>query len=306
MATPSETRELPHFRAHIAKAIAAQEHSYKHKHAILFFYEENGTDDENEAGAPSSCLQEFFGATVTILEIVRDDRIPAETLQNTINQTVDTIGPCGDKYERSLIMIAYIGEAVMDDGHVLFATSTFQQAIFWDTIREALFTDIEKLNHIDALGLIDCCNVPEITVKTSRKCQVLACPRSGSGAITLTRRLTDTARHLQQQGSAWTTVDSLFEEMQRQDSKPCNYAPEMALHQISGDKPISLRFKQLLVTRELREEFDGVRGGNIEGAFRITMPDEDSTHMERLKEWAAAAPAGVTISVVDKDGNKVF
>lgn len=305
MAAPSETRGLPHFRTHIAKTLAAREHSYKHKHAILFFYEENGTDDENEAGALSICLQEIFGVTVTVLKIARDDMTPAETLQNTINQTVDTISPCGDEDERSLIIIAYIGEAVVDDGHILFSAFTFRQAMFWDTIREALFTDNEKLDHIDALGLIDCCNVPGTTVQTSRKCQVLAYPRSGSG-VTLTQRLTEAARHLQQQGSAWTTVDSLFEEMQRQESKPCNYAPEMALHQFSGDKPISLRFKQLLVTRELREELDGVRGGNIDGVFGFTIPDEDPMHMERLKEWAAAAPASVTVSIVDKDGNKVF
>ncbi|EYE95767.1 uncharacterized protein EURHEDRAFT_386156, partial [Aspergillus ruber CBS 135680] len=244
MTAPSETRELPHFRSHVTKATAAREHSYKHKHAILLFYEENGKDDENEAEALSSCLQEFFGITATILKIARDDMTPAETLQHTINQTIDTTGPCGDDYERSLIIIAYIGEAVVDDGHVLFSTFTFQQAMFWDTIREALFTENERLSHIDALGLIDCCNVPETTVQTSRKCQVLAYPRSGSG-VTLTRQLTDAARLLQQRGSAWTTVNSLFEEMQRHDSKPCNYASKMALHQISGDKPISLRFKQL-------------------------------------------------------------
>ncbi|ODM17851.1 hypothetical protein SI65_06639 [Aspergillus cristatus] len=238
----------PSFQEHI-EVIVAREHSYKHKYAILFFFEEND-----------------FGVTVTILKIAAGDRTPAETLQNTINQTVDMIGPCGDEVERSLIIIVYIGEAVVDDGHILFSTFTFRQAIFWDTIREALFTGIEKLNHIDALGLIDCCSVLEITVQTSRKCQ---------------------------RGSAQTTVDSLFEEMQHQGSNPCGDVSELVLCQISGDKPISLRFKQSLMTRELQEELDGVRG-NIEGVSRITMPDE------------AAAPASFTVSIVDKDGNKVF
>lgn len=162
---------------------------------------------------------------------------------------------------------------MVDNGHTLFSTFIFQQAVFWDTIRGALFTDNEKLNHIDGLGLVDYCNVPETTVQTSRKCQVLTYPRSGSG-VALTRRLTDAACHLQQQGSAWTTIDSLFEEMQRQDSKPCNYTPEMTLHQIIGDRPISC-FKQLLVTRELQEELAGVQEGKIKNFFRITMPDED-------------------------------
>lgn len=92
MAAPSETRKLPHFRSQVAKSSAAQEHSYNHKHAILLFHEENSTDDENEAGAFSSCLQEVFGITVTILMIARGDMTPAETLQNIINQTVHTIG----------------------------------------------------------------------------------------------------------------------------------------------------------------------------------------------------------------------
>jgi len=152
------------------------------------------------------------------------------------------ISPCGDEVERSLIIIAYIGEAVVDDRHILFSTFTFRQAIFWDTIREALFTSIEKLNHIDALGLIDRCSVPEIAVQTSRKCQFLACPRSG--AMTLTRRLIDAAHYPQQRGSAWKTVDSLFEEIQHQCSNLCGDVSELVLCQISGDKPISLRFKQ--------------------------------------------------------------
>jgi len=120
----------------------------------------------------SNCLQGVFGVTVTMLKITTEDRTSAETLQDIIDQTVDMIDPCGDEDERSLIIITNIGKAAVDDGHILFSTRTFRQDIFWDIVREALFADSEKLNHVRALEPIDCRSIPEITVQTLRKCQI--------------------------------------------------------------------------------------------------------------------------------------
>lgn len=64
-------------------------------------------------------------------------------------------------------------------GGLLLANAT-AQGIPWETVREALFTDIKGMDHIDTLGLIDSCTIPETTEQTSRACQVFAGQRSGA------------------------------------------------------------------------------------------------------------------------------
>lgn len=92
-------------------------------------------------------------------------------------------------------------------GGLLLANAT-AQGIPWETVREALFTDIKGMDHIDTLGLIDSCTIPETTEQTSRACQVFAGQRSG--AMTLTRRFIEAAHQLQREGSAWTTAEGFI------------------------------------------------------------------------------------------------
>lgn len=62
--------------------------------------------------------------------------------------------------------------------------------------------------------------------------------------------------------------------------------PDTAFRQMGGDEPIPLEFEHQLVSSDLQAELDDARsrGGGWEGAFRVTIPNDDPYHIQRLKD----------------------
>lgn len=151
---------------------------------------------------------------VTVLKLSQNDRAPAWTLVQTINENVDSIGPHNKENRHSLMTMAYVGDsAINETGSLVLTSANEHQTIQWRTIQKTPFTDIETMSHVDTLGIFDGCPVPEST-DISRTCQVLSSERF-EGA-TPTECLVDAVHALRQRGGAWITVDDLLGELRQQ------------------------------------------------------------------------------------------
>lgn len=89
------------------------------------------------------------------------------------------------KYRRSLMILAYVGDsAINETGSLALTSANEQQTIQWSTIQKTLFTNIETMSHVNTLGILDDCPVPESTEEISRAGQVLSGERFDGATLT--------------------------------------------------------------------------------------------------------------------------
>ncbi|OJJ79468.1 uncharacterized protein ASPGLDRAFT_29736 [Aspergillus glaucus CBS 516.65] len=153
------------------------------------------------------------------------------------------------------------------------------------------------MSHVNTLGILDGCPVPESTEEISRAGQVLSGERF-NGA-NLTECLVDSVHALRQKGGAWITVDDLFGGLRQQGAHGNS---SVMLVRLGGNKSILLVFKSLSMSSNLQAEIDDVRshGGRFEAALKATVPRDDPSAIEELRKWAASTPPGTRARIFDE------
>ncbi|KAJ5232533.1 hypothetical protein N7468_005489 [Penicillium chermesinum] len=233
--------------AHLQKVVDARGTQYAAVSAFLLSWEKDNTDAASDIRSMSALLQDEFGITSKLCMVPESDRTPGWTLRAALANATGKLTPTsGDK--KSLFIFYYVGHGYVDRSRgLLFASGAANsKEIPWDTVRNSVFLNDSSIDHIDALGILDCCYAGSARAGSTRSMQVLAAcgpnqqARSRTGGASFTVRLGVAVRSLRSQGIPIVTPAAIFSEIERQ--KPSGLVPSCHLSVLGGSHPIALAF----------------------------------------------------------------
>ncbi|KAJ6172189.1 hypothetical protein N7470_001256 [Penicillium chermesinum] len=187
---------LPDLKAHLQKVVDARGTQYAAVSAFLLSWEKDNTDAASDIRSMSALLQDEFGITSKLCMVPESDRTPGWTLRAALANATGKLTPTsGDK--KSLFIFYYVGHGYVDRSRgLLFASGAANsKEIPWDTVRNSVFLNDSSIDHIDALGILDCCYAGSARAGSTRSMQVLAAcgpnqqARSRTGGASFTVRL---------------------------------------------------------------------------------------------------------------------
>ncbi|KAK9372755.1 uncharacterized protein V1513DRAFT_451435 [Lipomyces chichibuensis] len=248
MSTAPTSASIPiqEFRAKLQGAVEARGASYHSIKVFIFRFEDDDTGADKDANTFSGSMHDVFGIEdVEDFAIQKTSKFPGlDVLTRILAEAQQLVGV------RSLLIIAYIGHAVVDteSNRLQLISENGRQKLLWNTIHVPLLASTDDfLQNVDVLAVLDCCYAgSSVRAGGNRSDQLLAAcddgstVRSRNGGVTFTQHFRRAAYTLQNAGNILVSVESLFGELQR--SKPPT-APD-ALHKIIGSaRPLVLPLK---------------------------------------------------------------
>lgn len=203
----------------LRKAVESRGTTYVNREALVFCYEDDDTHAYKDAYAQKACLEDTFGINTSLLQISKNDKFPALTIRQELNDVLKRLPP------PSLLILGYAGHGAVDDatGMVKFLSANGRQNVQWKFIAQQWFSDDQSLENIDSFAILDCCFASAVRSRHSRTSQVLAAcdthetARSRSAKfISFSQRFSRACRSLLSHRRPITTVDAIYDEICRQ------------------------------------------------------------------------------------------
>ncbi|KAK9235960.1 hypothetical protein V1525DRAFT_427431 [Lipomyces kononenkoae] len=248
--------------------------AYRTTKVFIFRFEDDATGADRDAKTFSGCMRDVFGIEdVEALIIEKTSKQPGLQVNRRIAENLDRLG-----LARSLLMIVYIGHAIVDS-----------QMMEWSWVDRYLSSTEDSMQNIDILAVLDCCYAASaVRAGGNRAVQVLAsCDRHSTvrlreSGVTFIQRFRAAAYALRNAGNLLVSVESIFGELQR--SKPPK-APD-AVHRIIG----SARLYRYLPAAKLTCLFKlSLAGEPSDVLIEILMPFRRSSR-SLLKMLTSLAP----------------
>ena len=289
----------------LERAVVARGATYGDVHAVITFFEDDDSAANLDANSLKYCLEDVFNITATVVQLRKDDCVPAFTLRTAIFKVLE--GSFGKSQLPTLLIIAYIGHAAIDHGTTFlkFTSASGKQNIQWKFIDAAFFSDDDAMDNIETLGILDCCFASATRVKHNRTSQVLAaCERNevvrsrSAGYISFTQRLTKATRGLYQSGAPLVTVDMLLQKLQ--DEKPPG-APNATIRHVGGTgRPISLPFKRISSGLPPLQRLQiGSPNEVQEVLVKLSVAGPTKEAFDKFKDTLASLPSEFKVEIVD-------
>ncbi|KAJ5298073.1 hypothetical protein N7508_008322 [Penicillium antarcticum] len=235
---------LPQMKADLNVAINNRGKHYTSKSALIVFWEKDDTLADSDAETLKAVLTDCFGINALVYKIEANDKTPAWNLRKKIQDRLNSLRSPRKKGQ-SLYVFAYIGHGRMEGGELHLCSGSGKD-LRWGTVRDLLFRDSGDLDHIDALGFLDCCYAGGARSTGTRALQILAATnknqtmRSRRDGITFTQRFGKAVRSLRKSGAPIITTTAILADLERE--RPL-HAPRAELKRLGTAGTIALGFK---------------------------------------------------------------